>query len=198
MGPAYPFILFDHNDVQIPTVPYAHFGGNGICYPIYAYSNLRGEWWKDIIDTEEQRAKFAYEIQNFKEARNLFNTGCEIVRKVIDRIPERKRENAMRIWGVAKFMANTVQTAANVKEFFLRKKSLDTASGKDYNRILDEIKAICLDELENARATIPLVEFDSRLGYEPSMEYMCDAMHIEWKIDLLKDLLERELPSLYK
>ena len=32
IGPAYPFILFDHQDVQIPTVPFAHFGGNKITF----------------------------------------------------------------------------------------------------------------------------------------------------------------------
>ena len=198
MGPAYPFILFDHADVEIPTVPYAHFGGNKICYPIYAYSNLRGEWWKGIIDTEEQRKKFRYEIKNMGEARDLFNAGCEIVRGVIDRIPERKRENALRILGIAQFMGNTAQTAVNIKEFFLRKKSLDGLDAKEYNRLLDEMREICLCELENAKATLPLVEFDSCLGYEPSMEYMCDAAHLEWKIALLRDVIEREIPSLYR
>ena len=46
--------------------------------------------------------------------------------------------------------------------------------------------------------TIPLVEFDSRLGYEPSMEYMTDKAHIEWKLNLLRDVMEKELPSYYE
>ena len=131
-------------------------------------------------------------------AGELFDKGCDTVKRVIDSIPERKRENAMRIWGVAKFMANTAMTAANAKEFFLYKKMLDGATGAEYNRLLDELSNICKRELENAKATIPLVEFDSRLGYEPSMEYMCDAAHLEWKIALLKDVIEREIPSLYR
>jgi len=198
MGPAYPFILFDHADVEIPTVPYAHFGGNKICYPVYAYSNLRKEWWPGIIDTEENIKKFDYETENFKQARDLFNEGCQIVRAVIDKIPERKRENALRIYGTAKFMANTVETAVNIREFFKRKRALDNADAAQNNRLLDEMRDICLRELENAKATIPLVEFDSRLGYEPSMEYMCDAAHLEWKISLLNDVIEKEIPSLYK
>lgn len=198
MGPAYPFILFENTDVQIPTVPYSHFGGNKICYPIYGYSLLRKEWWANIIDTEEARARFDYESKNLGQARDLFNEGCEIVRSVIDSIPERKRDNAMRIYGIAKFMANTAETAVNIREFFKRKRSLDGATPEEGNRMLDELRAICLRELENAKATIPLVEFDSRLGYEPSMEYMCDAAHIEWKIKLLLDVIEKEIPSLYK
>ena len=198
MGPAYPFILFDHADVEIPTVPYAHFGGNKICYPIYAFSNLHNEWWKGIIDTEENRKKFDYETENMRQTRDLFNEGCKMICTVIDRIPERKRENAKRIYGIAKFMANTAETAVNIREFFWRKKSLAEADAEEYNRLLDEMTDICKRELENAKATIPLVEFDSALGYEPSMEYMCDAAHIEWKINLLREVIEKEIPSLYK
>ena len=95
-------------------------------------------------------------------------------------------------------MANTVETAVNIREFFKRKRALDNADAAQNNRLLDEMRDICLRELENAKATIPLVEFDSRLGYEPSMEYMCDAAHLEWKISLLNDVIEKEIPSLYK
>ena len=198
MGPAYPFILFENENVEIPTVPYAHFGGNKICYPVYAYSGLRKEWWAGIIDTEENRAKFDDQTKNLKEARDLFNEGCEIVRAVIDKIPERKREHAQRVYGIAKFMANTAQTAVNIREFFKIKKSLDGVTPEENNRMLDRLTEICLCEMENAKATISLVEFDSRLGYEPSMEYMCDAAHIEWKLALLRDVIEKEIPSLYK
>ena len=41
---------------------------------------------------------------------------------------------------------------------------------------------VAKNEIENAKNTIPLVERDSRLGFEPSMEYMCDKAHLEWKI----------------
>lgn len=36
-------------------------------------------------------------------------------------------------------------------------------------------------EIENTKATIPLVELDSRLGWEPTMEYRADAEHLNWK-----------------
>ena len=37
---------------------------------------------------------------------------------------------------------------------------------------------ILLDEEQNVRNTIPLVEGDSRLGWEASMDYMCDKWHL--------------------
>ena len=57
---------------------------------------------------------------------------------------------------------------------------------------------LCLNEVKNAEDTIPLVEFDSRLGYEPSMEYMTDKAHIDWKLGLIKEVIEKELPSYYE
>ena len=53
------------------------------------------------------------------------------------------------------------------------------------------------DEIENARATIPLVEFDSRLGFEPSMEYMCDREHLELKIEQCERVVADELPRYF-
>lgn len=57
---------------------------------------------------------------------------------------------------------------------------------------------ICKAEYKNAEDTLALVEFDSRLGYEPSMEYRCDSEHIYWKLGLLKEVMEKELPACYE
>ena len=43
---------------------------------------------------------------------------------------------------------------------------------------------------------IPLVEVDSRLGWEPSMLYMTDKWHLEWKIRQLNFVLDIELGKL--
>ena len=48
-------------------------------------------------------------------------------------------------------------------------------------------------EIENARRTIPLVQLDSRLGFEPSMEYIGDEAHILWKIETTQKALEEEI-----
>lgn len=50
-------------------------------------------------------------------------------------------------------------------------------------------RTIVDEECDNARRAIPAVEYDSRLGWEASMEYMCDAEHLLWKIDCTKKAL---------
>ena len=37
---------------------------------------------------------------------------------------------------------------------------------------------------------------DSRLGWEPSMEYTTDRAHLEWKLEQLRRVVEEELPEL--
>ncbi len=48
------------------------------------------------------------------------------------------------------------------------------------------------NEIENAKSAIPLVQMDSRLGYEPSMDYMCSEAHIRWKLKHADYVLKRE------
>ena len=38
--------------------------------------------------------------------------------------------------------------------------------------ILDAMEKLAREEIRNTENTIPLAEVDSRLGWEPSMEYM--------------------------
>ena len=49
------------------------------------------------------------------------------------------------------------------------------------------------EEIENAENAITFVRYDSRLGYEPSMEYMADESHIREKIAATEKVLAEEL-----
>jgi hypothetical protein len=53
--------------------------------------------------------------------------------------------------------------------------------------------ALAKAEIQNAENTIPLVEADSRLGWEPSMEYIGDARHLRWKIRQTTQVIDNEL-----
>ena len=58
--------------------------------------------------------------------------------------------------------------------------------------------ALAREEIANAEATIPLVEADSRLGWEPSMEYMTDRAHLEWKIERCRRTVDVVIPGMRK
>lgn len=193
IGPAYPLVLFAGTDLKIPTVPYAHFGGNTITTPVYG----RGRVFDVHTDPQTNRI-FMDELSGFREAARLYDEGCQLLSEAIKTAPACKQKEARRILGVAAFIRNTCRTVVNAKEFFLRKELLLDSHEDHRNRLVREMLDICRREEQNARDTIPYVEFDSALGYEPSMEYMCDRAHIEWKLDLLHEVMEQELPSYYE
>ena len=100
---------------------------------------------------------------------------------------------------MARFIACAIRTAVNTKKWFLEKQILISDSDAQQKREAAlRMQRIGQEEIENAENAITFVHYDSRLGYEPSMEYMCDAAHLEWKIALLRDVIEREIPSLYR
>ena len=59
---------------------------------------------------------------------------------------------------------------------------------------MERMIAVGQAEIANAEDTIPLAEADSRLGWEPSMEYIADAAHLRWKIRQTRQVIEEEIP----
>jgi hypothetical protein len=79
----------------------------------------------------------------------------------------------------------------NVKKWYLDKQILLSEATPEEKRVaalrmLDIAKA----ELQNAEDAIRCVRLDSRLGYEPSMEYMADESHIREKIVATRRAME--------
>ena len=97
------------------------------------------------------------------------------------------------------FFRNTLRTMSGIKRWWLLNKKLETEySLPEAERILDELEKIATKEMENVRETIPLVEYDSRLGWEPTMEYVTDKAHLEWKLERLAVFLKQTLPAYRK
>lgn len=75
-----------------------------------------------------------------------------------------------------------------------RTKLLDAFGESElYGKLLDEIEALQLKEKENGLDTIPLVEADSSLGFEPSMLYLTDRRHLEWKLRQIDFVVNTEM-----
>ncbi len=195
IGPAYPLLYRKEAVLQSPS--YAHFGGNRICRTMYCYDM-------------NQRANLDFEIESLTEMEHLYREGAAILEAILPTLSSRQFEEAKRLWALGSFIANATHTAINVKRWFIQKcrlvpdfgipsaqngnqhanaKKENPLSLEEKKAVIAEMHEIAADEIQNAEATIPLVEFDSRLGYEPSMEYMCDRKHLEWKISMTKRAL---------
>ena len=64
--------------------------------------------------------------------------------------------------------------------------------------IYDEMEALLEQELRNVDRTLPLVEQDTRLGFEPSMLYVTDRWHLEWKKRQVRYIIDTELAKYRK
>ena len=78
-------------------------------------------------------------------------------------------------------------------------RKLDVVGSKEEaGKLLDKIEAILLDERKNVEATIPIVQVDSRLGWEPSMEYTTDEKCLRWKLRQLDYVLDEPMRNFRK
>ena len=59
--------------------------------------------------------------------------------------------------------------------------------------IVQEMRDLAMIEIKNAERAIECADLDSRLGWEPSMEYIADGEHIRWKIAQVKYAIKSEL-----
>lgn len=187
IGPAYPLVLFDDENVKLWSYPGARHHGNMICNPHYKAALSYGN--------PAQCKQFDGEIRVYGSCAERAIDAARTLMTIADTLPENKREDAKRIAGVGEFMGRTFLTVYHLKRWYKEKVAISEGVG-DRKAHLEELKRIGLLEIENVRKTIPLVEFDSRLGYEPSMDYVADVAHLEWKLELMNRILSEEIPRL--
>ena len=203
IGPAYP--LLAEKMAEIPTVPYAFFGGNKICRPMYP------------VDLNVKADQIEYEIAQNTKLEDCLHQAADLLEEVLPSLTPTQEADGKRMWALVRFMQYTCQTVLNVKQWHKLKWKLgfqvppsevsngnkaaiafcedvfNALSKEERKALILKMQALAEAEIENARRTIPLVQLDSRLGYEPSMEYIGDEAHILWKIATTKKALEEEI-----
>lgn len=179
VGPAYP-LLFETEREPFPSVPYAHFGSTILATH---YTPHRPE---DV----------PAEIGLLQRLLDRWQEGLADLERAVALTPERKRPEAERMLGLGRFIGNCLQTTIHTKQWWQLKQALLAAQDPEWAQaIAADLVRLGEAEIANAQATIPLVEADSRLGWEPSMEYMTDRVHLEWKIGQLRLVLDEEIPA---
>lgn len=169
VGPSFPFCLA--SEVKVPSSPDAMFG-NRILTTVN-FSTFAGV-----------QKGFPYSLRLRDENKSL-ESMLEYMKKgvaLIEKAPVMNEKLSV-LLNMGRFIVNTVKTGINAKNWHLLKMKLFCAeTTQETEKILDSMENILKQECENAKNTIPLVEKDSRLGWEPSMLYMTDKWHIEWKL----------------
>jgi len=179
VGPSYP-LLFQNEPEPFPSAPYAHFGSAILSthYHPHRPEDLPAE----IALLERMRARW--------------EEGVGRLEKAVELAPERKRPEGLRMLGLGRFIHHCVITAIHTRQWWqLRQRLFHETDPARALKVREEMTRLGEAEIENALATIPLVEADSRLGWEPSMEYMTDRAHLEWKTAQLRRVLDVEIPE---
>ena len=179
VGPSYPFYsgLGPCKGISPPQDPYAMYTlKEGMFHNTY-FQCSPGILIEDRIDRE---------IASFEKERDLLLQGIEILEKL-----ENPNEELQRLTNMGKFMYHTIITVLHRKRYYMLDQArMRAAENKDiaaHKQAIEKMLDILQAEAENANAAIPLVEFDSVLGYEPSMEYVTDRKRIEWKLAQLQE-----------
>lgn len=174
VGASYPFIFqpsitrtMDNKEIQFPTAPHAHFGYKIIKTMYQPYEN---------IDQAPGFLRYPAEIRSLKKMEALWEKGLAEAEKLSN------TENGTRLAALGLFILCQIRTVINIKNWWLLNMKLQTSQTQEEALgLLDQIEALAHKEMANAKAAIPAVETDSRIGWEPSMEYVCDKWHLDWK-----------------
>ena len=158
-----------------------------IAYPSYAPVND-----PDGLDMGARRTEA--EIAHLPGVIERWEGGADALEQLLPEVPDRKHPQIRRMIGVARYIARTLTTTLHIKLWWREntRLALETDPARA-DRILDGIVEIVRREQQNVRAAIPLAEADSALGYEPSMDYVSDPAHLEWKLRQLDSVLEQDI-----
>ena len=123
--------------------------------------------------------------------------GIEIMRRGLTKAAGRQRDDLQREIDTAAFCLVQLISAGNVVEFLLARDAFYEADDADEKRaLLDQMEEVCRAEVDNAEATIPLCDADSRLGWHgEAYGYMINAGLIEAKLEGLHEILDERIPA---
>lgn len=181
LGPAYPYNYggkrIEHRDFPCP----AHASnGIGISRLNYldksAYRPERGEIELNLPYMEK-------ELELLEGMRQSWKKGADVFAAIASSQQGSRSAKAGHMAVLGRFFERTITTAINVKRGAIAHRAGDKAG------VLEWAKK----EYANAKAALELAEADSRLGWEPSMEYVGGAEQIRWKLRLMERLYGPEL-----
>lgn len=197
VGAAYPFIFQPNisrtmlsKEIKFPTAPHAHFGYRIVKTLYMPYENA---------EQTPGFLRYPAELRSLEKMLGFWNKALAEAGKAVECADPGKKDEAKRFEALGHFIRNSIITVMNIKKWWqLNMAMQNCATAEEALAYLDKIEALAYEEIENAKDTIPVVEFDSRLGWEPSMEYVCDKWHLEWKIRQVTQGALREIAAYRK
>ena len=166
IGPAYPLWVIGSG--KKPPMEHAMFKS------IYSVPYNPYGWGRDSLSG----VRLPEEMEELDIMDKLFAKGIAVLENTGS-----DNTKLLKLANLLKFMKNTCITVKHTKELFLLRQRLNFERDRDeLDKIIAEMEDVLLREKKNVEDTIPVVEVDSILGWEPSMEYEGDAAALRWKL----------------
>ena len=166
IGPAYPFIfqpnisrVMANKEIKFPTAPHAHFGYKIIKTLYQPYENE---------NQSPGPLRYPVELRDLEKMLSLWEKGLASLEQALAQMDRKKRVNGERLYALGKFIRNAVRTVIHMKNWWMLNIRLQSLSTREEMlAVLDQIEAVAKEEVQNVLDTIPCVETDSRIGWEP-------------------------------
>ena len=196
VGPSYPLVF---QPILYPV------SEGKIVYPASPASPVGARWIHPVYQPEQVPGmshcgrRIAEDVKIMGRALETWERGTAVMHKMLAKVPENNRSEAGKTVGVGDFCGHAIRTMVHVKRWWLLNKRLEIEyDPAKANALLDEMLELIEAETANVTATIPLTEADSRLGWEPSMDYVGGTWHLKWKLYQLNNLKEQVIPEYRK
>lgn len=182
IGPSYPFwVQTPNSDGKKPSQRHAMWG-NAIYFSEYTSDTCGRNSMPGV--------RIFDELKEIRIMRDLILDGIHILEAC-----KKPNEKLLKLLNLARFIYNTTVSGCHNKEFHILKQKLTLAeTPENAEFLIDEIENLLIKERQNAEDTIPLVQMDSRLGWEPSMEYTTNEECLRWKLRQVDHELNYTIP----
>ena len=180
IGPAYPF-TFGGPTVQSKDFPGLRYASNwpaSICRMEYVRAGFVPQLTKELMGNDFIKK----EVELLEPMAENYAAGARMFREIAAQADARRKARAEDAANFADYFAASTRTAVNLQRGALAWRLGDKA----------ELNAAARAEYANATAALKLVEHDSRLGWEPSMEYCGGPEQIRWKLGLMEKIYGKE------
>ena len=180
IGPAYPFTFGGpvvKND-EFPGQRHASNWPAGICRMDYLLEGYVPQLTPERMDNEF----LLKEVELLEPMAAHYAEGAGIFRALAQTADARRRARIERAANFAEYIAAVTRTGINVKRGAVAFRNGDKTA----------LAAAAKAEYANATVALRTVEADSRLGWEPSMEYCGGPEQIRWKLNLMEKLYGKE------
>ena len=190
-GPSYPFWM---QDPRVGLTPLPN-GGRKPVSRLGAHQYYWAWYTPDIAGRNSLPGVRIYdEMELLGKVRALLQEGMDSLNQIAG-----DSRNLEKLKALTVFMINSCTTVINIKQFYIKLQQLSIIGDKGKaETLLNEIEALLIAERKNAEDTIPAVQADSRLGWEPMQDYLCDEEALRWKLRQIDYVLEFELPKFRK